>query len=102
MDVGGCPAGPLDGISVIALTTVMFGPFCTQILGEMGASIIKVEPPEGDIGRQTGARQTAPLGASCELLNAVMALCLGKLQNAAPARLDVRLCSRASGGSPCR
>ena len=31
-----------------------------------------------DIGRQTGARQTAPLGASCELLNAVMALCLGK------------------------
>ena len=64
MDVGGCPAGPLDGISVIDLTTVMFGPFCTQILGEMGASIIKVEPPEGDIGRQTGATRSPGMSAA--------------------------------------
>jgi crotonobetainyl-CoA:carnitine CoA-transferase CaiB-like acyl-CoA transferase len=64
MDIDDCPVGPLKGIEVVDLTTVMFGPYCTQIMGEMGANVIKVESPDGDIGRQTGATRTPGMSAA--------------------------------------
>lgn len=47
-------AGPLDGMRVLDFTRVLSGPFCTALLGDLGAHIIKVEPPQGDDYRAIG------------------------------------------------
>lgn len=44
-------AGPLSGIKIIDLTTVLMGPYATQQLGEMGAEVVKIESADGDVIR---------------------------------------------------
>lgn len=76
----GSASGPLAGIRVLDLTQFILGPVATQILGDMGADIIKVESPQGDQNRYIGP---APIPA-------MAALYLGMNRNKRSVVLDLK------------
>ena len=53
-DTNGHKHGALAGLKVVDLTRILAGPFCTQIFGDHGAEVIKIEPPRGDDTRTWG------------------------------------------------
>ncbi|MFN0160968.1 MAG: CaiB/BaiF CoA transferase family protein [Burkholderiales bacterium] len=55
--------GALAGIRIVDLTTVVLGPWASQTLGDMGAEVIKIETPEGDVSRKLGPARNPGMAA---------------------------------------
>jgi crotonobetainyl-CoA:carnitine CoA-transferase CaiB-like acyl-CoA transferase len=55
-------SAPLEGVRILDMTSVMMGPYATQLLGDFGADVIKIEAPEGDILRHAGAMKNPAMG----------------------------------------
>jgi crotonobetainyl-CoA:carnitine CoA-transferase CaiB-like acyl-CoA transferase len=55
--------GPLAGVRVLEVASVVMAPWACQTLGDLGADVIKVEPPQGDSNRQIGPARHAGMGA---------------------------------------
>jgi crotonobetainyl-CoA:carnitine CoA-transferase CaiB-like acyl-CoA transferase len=52
--------GPLAGITILEIGHMLAGPYCGLLLGDLGADVIKIEPPEGDIGRKVSPHFIGP------------------------------------------
>ncbi|MCS0637738.1 CoA transferase [Streptomyces sp. LP05-1] len=62
-------AAPLEGLRVVDLATVVMGPYAARILGDLGADVIKIEAPGGDVMRQLHKRREDGIGALMLNLN---------------------------------
>jgi formyl-CoA transferase len=62
---------PLDGVRVLDFTTAMAGPTASMLLADFGASVVKVEPPEGESSRRWGVSRFGPAGDQTGLFAAL-------------------------------
>lgn len=88
-------SGPLDGVRVIDCTTVVLGPWAAQQLGDLGADVIKVEPPEGDTTRQLGPMRNPDMGAFYLAVNRNKRSIVLDLKQESARRVLVRLAEKA-------
>src|SRR6187200_2491801 len=78
--------GPLAGLVVADCSTVLAGPLCTMLLGDLGADVVKIEPPDGDATRTWGPPWVGDAGAGTR----TAAYFLGVNRNKRSIRLDLR------------
>lgn len=83
-------SGPLDGVRVVDLSSVVVGPICTRVLADQGADVIKVEPPEGDLLRNlaVGARSRGMPGKFLQFNRNKRSICLDLKRADAMAALE--------------
>jgi crotonobetainyl-CoA:carnitine CoA-transferase CaiB-like acyl-CoA transferase len=87
--------GPLAGVHVVDCTTVVLGPWAAQQLGDLGADVIKVEPPEGDTTRQLGPMRHPGMGAFYLAVNRNKRSIVLDLKQESARRVLLRLAERA-------
>ncbi len=88
---GGPPTGPLAGIRVVDQSTVLAGPYATMVLADLGADVIKVEPPDGDATRGWGPPWVGDAAAGTR----TAAYYLAVNRNKRSIRLDLRTAAGA-------
>src|SRR5882724_6744999 len=86
---------PLNGVRVVDCTTVVLGPWAAQQLGDLGAEVIKVEPPEGDTTRQLGPMKNRDMGAFYLAVNRNKRSIVLDLKQESARRVLLRLTERA-------
>jgi crotonobetainyl-CoA:carnitine CoA-transferase CaiB-like acyl-CoA transferase len=86
---------PLNGLRIIDLTSMVLGPYATQILADYGADVIKIEPPQGDLMRKGGAKKSADMGALHLQLNRNKRSVVLDLKQALGRKTLLRLCQTA-------
>ncbi len=87
--------GPLNGVRVIDCTTVVLGPWAGQQLGDLGADVIKVEPPDGDTTRQLGPMRNPDMGSFYLAVNRNKRSIVLDLKQESARKVLVRLAERA-------
>jgi crotonobetainyl-CoA:carnitine CoA-transferase CaiB-like acyl-CoA transferase len=88
-------SGPLSGVRVVDCTTVVLGPWAAQQLGDLGADVIKVEPPDGDTTRQLGPMRNPDMGAFYLAVNRNKRSIVLDLKQDAARKALLRVCERA-------
>jgi crotonobetainyl-CoA:carnitine CoA-transferase CaiB-like acyl-CoA transferase len=69
VNLGGASRGPLAGTRVLDLSTIVSGPLCAQILGDLGADVVKIEAPGGDTARFLGGARRADMTGFFAMFN---------------------------------
>jgi crotonobetainyl-CoA:carnitine CoA-transferase CaiB-like acyl-CoA transferase len=86
---------PLRELRIVDLTSMVLGPYATQILADYGADVIKVEPPQGDLMRRGGASKSAGMGALYLQLNRNKRSIVLDVKQASAREALLRLCEGA-------
>ena len=88
-------SGPLSGIVVLEVGHMLSGPYCGMLLADLGAEVIKIEPPEGDIARRVSPHTIGPHNAYFASLNRSKKSVVLDLRSAAGQGALRRLAARA-------